>query len=109
MGECAYCGEWRELTRDHVPSRSLFSKPRPSDLITVPSCFSCNNGVSKDDEYFNIVMKIGIDRNRFPRENADSLETINCLARPESLRFARFFLQRYRPDPARFVVDGDRV
>jgi hypothetical protein len=54
-------------------------------------------------------VKLGIDRNRFPRENADSLDTVNSLARPESLRFARFLLQRYRPDTSIFVVDRDRV
>src|ERR1700730_16699359 len=102
MRECAYCGEWREITRDHVPSRSLFSKPRPSDLITVPSCYPCNNGVSRDDEYFNFVVKLGIDRNRFPSENADSLDTIYKLARPNSLGFRSYLQQRYRPGPSRF-------
>ncbi len=109
QGECAYCGEWREITRDHIPSRSLFSKPRPSDLITVPSCLPCNKGISKDDEYFNIVVKIGIDPNRFPSQNADSLDTIYNLARPKSLGFARFFLQGYQPNPSRLIIDHDRV
>jgi len=98
------------MTRDHVPPRSLFSRrPGPGDLITVPSCYFCNKGASKHDEYFNLVVKLGIDRNRFPNENADSVDTINNLARPESLGFARFLLQRYRPNPSRFVVDRDRV
>lgn len=100
------------MTRDHIPPRGLFSSrpdQGPDDLITVPSCLPCNKGVSKNDEYFNIVMKMGIDRNRFPRENADSLDTIYSLARPKSLRFARFFLQKYRPNPCRFVVDRDRI
>jgi hypothetical protein len=39
MGYCAYCGEWRGTTRDHVPPRSLFSRRSgPDDFITVPSC-----------------------------------------------------------------------
>jgi hypothetical protein len=108
MGYCAYCGEWRDLTRDHVPPRSLFSG-RPDDLIAVPSCYFCNRGASKHDEYFNIVVKLGIDRNRFPNENADSVDTINNLARPESLGFARFLLQRYRANSGGLVVDRDRV
>ena len=108
MGYCAYCGEWRVMTRDHVPPRSLFGGS-PGDLITVPSCYFCNRGASKHDEYFNIVVKLGIDRNRFPHENADSVETIKNLARPESLGFARFLLQRYSTNPSRFVVDRARV
>lgn len=51
---CVYCGRDGELTRDHVPPENLFSKPRPNDLITVPSCLSCNTLASKDDEYFRL-------------------------------------------------------
>src|SRR5260370_27827914 len=110
MGYCAYCGEWRKMTRDHVPPRSLFSRrPGPDDLITVPSCYFCNRGASKYDEYFNLAVKLGIDRNRFPNENADSVDTIKNLARPESLGFARFWLQRYRANSGGLVVDRDRV
>lgn len=98
------------MTRDHVPPRSIFrSTPGPDDLITVPSCYFCNRGASKHDEYFNIVVKLGIDRNRFPNENADSVNTIKNLAMPESLGFARFLLQRYRTNSSRFIVDRDRV
>src|SRR5206468_1170526 len=31
LGPCTYCGEVRELTRDHVPPKGLFSRPRPSN------------------------------------------------------------------------------
>jgi hypothetical protein len=109
MGMCAYCGEWLEITRDHVPPRSLFSKPRPNYLITVPSCYPCNKGFSKHDEYFNLVVRLNIDRNKFPNENADSVKAINNLARPESLGFAKSLLQKYEPAPARLEVDRTRV
>jgi hypothetical protein len=32
----------------------MFPQPRPTDLITVPSCEKCNNNLSLDDEYFRI-------------------------------------------------------
>jgi len=48
---CCYCGQ-PATTRDHVPTRKLFPQPRPSDLITVPACATCNNASSKDEEYF---------------------------------------------------------
>ncbi len=42
IGLCIFCGEVLPLTRDHVPPKSFFSKPRPFNLITVPCCYSCN-------------------------------------------------------------------
>ena len=106
--ECVYCGDYRELTKDHVPPRSLFSKPRPA-LITVPCCSPCNKGFQQDDEYFQLMVKAGIDKQRFPKELADSLKAINNLARPESRRFAISFLEHYEPNPGRHHVDLKRI
>jgi hypothetical protein len=50
---CAYCPD-EASTRDHVPCRKFFPEPRPSNLITVPSCARCNNSISNDEEYFLI-------------------------------------------------------
>ena len=57
--QCAYCdtGDGNE-TDDHVPPKGLFPKPRPDNLITVPSCTECNTGDSKDDEYFKLTMAV---------------------------------------------------
>lgn len=108
-GECAYCGERRELTEDHVPPQSLFGKPRPHNMIKVPSCSSCNGGFSKDDEYFQLVMKAGIDRKRFPKEIATSIDTINSLAKPQRLGFAVSLYSNYQRNPARLNVDRKRI
>lgn len=48
--KCIYCGSNKDLTKDHIPPKSFFSSPRPSNLITVPSCKICNNEYGKDDE-----------------------------------------------------------
>ena len=53
--KCCYCGG-DATTRDHVPHRALFPRPRPTDLITVPACESCNNVSSLDEEYFLHVL-----------------------------------------------------
>lgn len=53
--QCCYCGA-PSTTRDHVPTRKLFPEPRPSDLITVPSCDPCNNRLSPEEEYFIHVL-----------------------------------------------------
>jgi hypothetical protein len=52
---CTYCGLTCALSLDHVPPKCLFAKPRP-DLITVPSCATCNGKFSKDDEYLRLVL-----------------------------------------------------
>lgn len=49
--QCAYCGE-NSTTRDHTPSKVLLESPYPKELHVVPSCYSCNNGFSMDEEYF---------------------------------------------------------
>ncbi len=108
-GDCAYCGEWRELTRDHVPPRCLFSRPRPGNLVTVPCCSSCNHELSKEDEYFRLVIMAGIDSRKFPKENSDSVRAINSLNRPASRKFAKKVLQSYERNPARLRVDRSRI
>lgn len=52
---CAYCGG-EATTSDHVPARVLLDKPYPPDLLTVPSCESCNNGKSSDEQYMSCVL-----------------------------------------------------
>lgn len=56
---CIYCGEKEATTKDHVPPKSFFAKPWPSNLITVPSCDDCNGKYGKDDERIrNIITSI---------------------------------------------------
>jgi hypothetical protein len=60
---CAYCGAPSPETRDHIPPRGIFPSPRPSDLVTVPSCRPCNQGASARDERFlaYLSLQVGID------------------------------------------------
>jgi hypothetical protein len=53
--KCYLCGATENLTRDHIPPKGLFPKPRPANLYTVPCCYACNNGASKEDEYFRVA------------------------------------------------------
>jgi hypothetical protein len=53
--QCCYCGD-PATTRDHVPTKKLFPAPRPTDLITVPSCGPCNTRLSAEEEYFIHVL-----------------------------------------------------
>lgn len=56
LGQCIYCGEVKSLTKDHIPPKNLFPRPRPNNLITVPSCVDCNHQSSMDDEYFRMII-----------------------------------------------------
>lgn len=55
---CAICGGREATTRDHVPPKSIFPKPRPDPLITVPACAQCNNGASDDDDKFKVYLSL---------------------------------------------------
>lgn len=47
---CLYCGA-NANSREHVPPISVFKKPYPQNLITVPACQCCNNSYSQDERY----------------------------------------------------------
>ena len=53
---CYLCRSTANLTRDHVPPANLFPEPRPSNLITVLCCKTCNQGFSKFDEQFRFFV-----------------------------------------------------
>ena len=53
---CVICGKNPATTRDHIPPKGIFPKPRPSDLITVPACRACNKSTSDLDEVFKVFI-----------------------------------------------------
>ena len=63
---CIFCHTRLATTRDHVPPKNLFPYPRPSNLITVPTCNSCNLGSSNDDEYFRLMIVMREDAHQHP-------------------------------------------
>lgn len=70
FGHCVYCGVICEPTRDHVPPKCLFPKPRPQNLISVPSCESCNRLAGQTtDEMFKAAISL--------QANPDDDETRN--------------------------------
>ena len=52
---CCYCHN-PSTTKDHIPPKNIFPKPRPTNLITVLSCKDCNEDPSLDDEYFGFII-----------------------------------------------------
>lgn len=66
MDRCIYCGSNQNLTDDHIPSKCLFPESHSkTNLITVPSCQSCNKSYSRDEEYFrNFVTFLTVDKSK---------------------------------------------
>lgn len=88
---CAHCGAPDPATVDHVPPKNLFSRPLPSNLITVPSCWDCNAGASEDDEYFRLMLSLRSDvREEGARWAAES--AMRSLARAEGQGLLRLLL-----------------
>jgi hypothetical protein len=55
ISRCSYCTH-TATTRDHVIPRCFLEKPYPPNLLTVPSCASCNGGYSIDEQYALVLM-----------------------------------------------------
>ena len=49
--KCYWCGS-QAVSVDHVPSKNLFERPYPNNLITVPACEKHNRCFSDDEEWF---------------------------------------------------------
>jgi hypothetical protein len=94
QSECVYCGTKGKLTADHIPPKSLFAPPRPAILITVPSCLRCNKAASQDDEYFKAVLALKETAGDHPDAKGVRESVLRSLARPQSRRFSRYFLNR---------------
>lgn len=91
--ECVYCGTLGEITYDHVPPKNLFPRPRPSNLITVPSCKRCNNSASKDDEYLRNSIVMRSDVGEHEAANMVLSTALSALARPQQRMFNREFTE----------------
>lgn len=53
---CVICGKRGAVSDDHIPPRSIFPKPWPSDLLSVPACAQCNMHSSGLDEEFKVFI-----------------------------------------------------
>lgn len=48
--QCIFCGDTAD-SREHVFAKCFFDKPYPSNMLTVPTCESCNHSFSLDEQY----------------------------------------------------------
>ena len=95
---CVYCGNRKGTTRDHVPPKNLFPKPRP-DLITVPCCERCRQGQSLDDEYFVRMIAIRNDVGRHPAIAPVIGAIHRSFTKPSKIRFTGALLRSMKKSP----------
>ena len=93
QGVCVYCGFVGDITDDHIPPENLFSKPRPDNLIKVPSCERCNRGFSRDDEYFRLMLIMREDVGLHPEYERLWPTVYRSLKRPEAQGFKTALLE----------------
>lgn len=120
LGECVYCRKTTSLTVDHIPPKNLFAPPRPSNLITVPSCLPCNNQASQDDRYFQVALALNDELGDHPDIAGISPKVVRGLNRPQEVRSKLNLLRRtkivsrstpsgfYYPTPL-YTVDVERL
>ncbi len=93
---CAYCGSSDNLRDDHIPPKNLFPKPRPNDLIKVPTCANCHSSTSKDDEYFRIKICFRNDAGNHPSARANWGSILRSLNREQAKGFRKQILSDFR-------------
>jgi hypothetical protein len=104
---CIYCGGPAE-TRDHVPSRVFLDPPYPENLPVVGACRECNQGFSKDEEYFvcwiESARAVSTDPSKIMRTSV-----ARAMERSPALRTRiEASIKRYE-DQIEFGVETDRI
>ena len=98
-GECAYCGMVKQVTKDHVVPRCLFTQPYPKNLITVPACLGCNQEKALNDEYLRDLVTTDIYGNQSPIAKEIFNDKVVRSSRSNRSLMAREFLSGARFEP----------
>ena len=121
---CVFCGIEKATTKDHIPPKGIFVKPRPSNLITVPACVKCNGGSSGEDERFIVdlgihvsnggeagkrlfaeqVMKTLRHNNELSRKVFDRIKPVD-LTTPEGIIYGREHTGEWDKEPHMKIIE----
>jgi hypothetical protein len=104
---CIYCGGPEE-TRDHVPSRVLLEPPYPENLPVVWACANCNQGFSRDEEYFACLIEAVIAGSSDP-VHIKRPGIARILHRADSLRARLEAARTMDREEVRFEIEPDRI
>lgn len=105
--ECVYCPSTENLTSEHAPPKLVFPEPRPSDLITVPACRSCNEAGSKDAEYFRVCLCLNPLVKDTPSVVALKPTVQQSLQREKAKGFKTALLKSLEPDQGKIIFTYD--
>ena len=87
IGTCCICGLTNvPVTTDHVPTRTMFPKPRPQNTITVLACNKCNNGSSDNDQKFSVFLSMQAIPSHKEAERLFNTKTLSTLNENHKLR-----------------------
>lgn len=86
---CVYCGQEKDITDDHVISKGLFTDSHPvKNPIIAPACLDCNNGFSKDEEFFrNYIVATTFDSSFKSQELFFTKVKNSILRRPKLAKY----------------------
>lgn len=93
---CYLCAKQGARTRDHVIPKNLFDSPLPENLITAPACHDCNGSLSKDEEFFRVLVLSGHHKNPLARKLW--IEKVRP-SLTESPKFRRMLASRAKKEP----------
>jgi hypothetical protein len=103
---CIYCQQFAGATKDHVPPKGLLCRPLPANLVTVPSCLRCNEGVSADEEYFRLIV-VGLMCHTKEADELFDNQVSRSMDRREKLSDQMF--GSLRPIDGQILLDVDYV
>ena len=107
MAACIHCGG-DTRTRDHVPPKVLLDEPYPENLPVVPSCKSCNEAFSMDEEYVACLVECTLAGS--VQEEDIRREKIRRVLRSKPALAAKLIqAQKVTDNGTSFAVDTDRV
>jgi len=86
LGKCVFCDKRPAVTKDHIPPKGIFLKPRPNNLIRVPACEECNSGTSDLDERFMVYLGLHVGGSGGEGENFFRNGVLKALDQNRKLR-----------------------
>lgn len=87
--KCIFCDNTAD-TREHIPAKHFFKGVPEKNLITVPSCYSCNKSFQKDEDFFRqFYISMLMDRSAYAKQLMDN-EITRSIKRAPSLGHQMF-------------------
>ncbi len=86
---CVFCKKTAN-TKEHIPAKQFFKGISDKNLITVPSCNSCNKGFQKDEVFFRqFWVSMLMDRSKVAKKLMNS-EITRSIKRTPALGYQMF-------------------